>query len=347
MATRRTAAQKAATQALSAERTHKALEYAWELSPFIDQWEAEGYTDAQIVDLLNDGGAVVPSEYKLDRRDRIAPVPIKRWTLTQFLRLKAKIPVVRKKMAFTGKQRGDTNVKVWGDGAGLFAWPEEIGLDVRNHAPYLDDEPKRNTPEWQEWREWHLMEKAHGEAIDSAYRRGDRARVAALKEARHTERENWKERAARSRGLPWPPLPPDTSPTSELVSVPRERTFRHTTGNYAPYWYRPDEPPSEYVLKMRKLKRGSQRYRELAKLELDRWVGVHRERMRTDPEYAKAELQAEREFDLWQRGRGPRPLWYEEEERKPVAPSLALPSTFAKPFDPEECEDLDDWRDED
>jgi len=126
MPTKRTPAQRAQLKAIQAKKTKLADKYAFRLSPHIARWESEGLSDRQIVDLLNEAGAPVPSEYT---GANYAPRPVKKWTLLQYRRLKERAAKVKEKMAWWARRNGQSHARPFGDGAGLFAYPYTAGLD--------------------------------------------------------------------------------------------------------------------------------------------------------------------------------------------------------------------------
>lgn len=130
---KRSAKQREQLKTVQAAAHKNALEYGFRMSPHIARWEADGMTQREIVELLNEAGAVVPSEYT---GQLIAPVPVKRWTLVQYQRLKKHSEEAKERMAFWAKKNGRTHTRPGRDGAGLFADPFAAGLDHDpNHEP--------------------------------------------------------------------------------------------------------------------------------------------------------------------------------------------------------------------
>jgi hypothetical protein len=126
MAQKRTAKQRAQLKEVQTALKTKAGQYAFRMSPHIARWEAKGLSEREIVSLLNEAGAVVPSEYT---GEPYAPVPNKQWTQVQYQRLRAKAADAKERMAFWAKAHGKAHVRPYGDGAGLFSDPIAAGLE--------------------------------------------------------------------------------------------------------------------------------------------------------------------------------------------------------------------------
>jgi hypothetical protein len=113
------------------------------MRPFLIDWEQRGFVQREIVALLNECGAPIPSEWK-DSRE--TPSPIKQWGLTQYQRFRIKAEEVHMANTFSAKRDGRTNVKPKGDGQGLFARPEMVNASIVNkgiaHKPMAETSTK-------------------------------------------------------------------------------------------------------------------------------------------------------------------------------------------------------------
>lgn len=126
MAQKRTAKQREQLKEVQSALKAKAAQYAFRMSPHIARWEAKGLSEREIVSLLNEAGAVVPSEYS---GEPYAPGSAKQWTQVQYQRLRAKAAEAKERMAFWAKAQGKEHVRPYGDGAGLFNDPIAAGLE--------------------------------------------------------------------------------------------------------------------------------------------------------------------------------------------------------------------------
>src|SRR5947207_1869878 len=99
---RKSTKQAAAIEKVNEARRKKTGRYAFRIGPFVRKLENEGLSQRQIVDVLNDAGAVVPSEFKPENRH--APRPIKKWSLSQYQRFRALIDKAEQKMAWHAKR---------------------------------------------------------------------------------------------------------------------------------------------------------------------------------------------------------------------------------------------------
>lgn len=156
MATRRTAAQRLQLEALNKASGRPTGLYALRMRPYLLDWEQRKFTQREIVVLLNDLGACVPSEWK-DSKE--APAPVKQWSLTQYQRFRKKVNEVHAANTFGAKRDGRTNVRPKGDGQGLFARPELLGDETKN---------KRNLSAPRPVNEEHKAEPVTIETLDKA-----------------------------------------------------------------------------------------------------------------------------------------------------------------------------------
>jgi len=105
------------------------------MRPFILQWEAEGLSQRRIVELLNEAGAPVPSEYT---GLEVAPTGTRAWSLVQFQRFRKLADEAHEAMKWWATRNGKSHVRPYGDGRGLFKRPELVGLPAdlnrRNRA---------------------------------------------------------------------------------------------------------------------------------------------------------------------------------------------------------------------
>ncbi len=139
---KRTRKQREQVGTMNKAKAHRALGYAWRLSPYVAAWQAEGLTQRELAGALNTAGAPVPSEYTGDKG---VPTFTKRWTLGQVQRLLRQIDDVKQRMAWWAKRSGKASVPVYGDGAGLFAYPQKapaVGpLSVQPYNSFPEDQP--------------------------------------------------------------------------------------------------------------------------------------------------------------------------------------------------------------
>jgi len=134
--TRRTRKQRDQLLNLNATKSRKALNYAFRMSPFIHSWEAEGMTQREIVVLLNEAKAPVPSEYT---GEPYAPIVKKEWSLVQYQRFRKNVDEVEERMVWYAKRRRQPHTRPFGDGAGLFADPWAAGLDYDPNKTRKED----------------------------------------------------------------------------------------------------------------------------------------------------------------------------------------------------------------